>query len=196
VAGDRWSSWVNPTSVVAGLLAVSLSAYLAAVFLVTDARRLADDTMAEYFRRRAVGAAVAAGAVGHVGVFVLSEKAVYVFDGLTSRAQPVVLLSLLCGIGALVLLLRRVGRGSRLAAVVAVAAVITAWAVAQWDYLLPTTLTVSAGAAPDGTIFAVLVATGLGAAVLLPSFGLLYVLDQKSLLPEEGASEPVHPSTT
>jgi cytochrome bd ubiquinol oxidase subunit II len=95
-----------------------------------------------------------------------------------------------CGGGALVLLLRRARRGARLAAVVAVAAVIVAWAVAQWDYLLPTTLTVSAGAAPDGTIAAVLVATGLAVAVLLPSFLLLYVLDQKSLLPEEGVPEP------
>ena len=190
VAGDPWSSWVNPTSILAGLLAVSLSAYLASFFLVADARRLSDETMVEYFRRRAVGAAVAAGAVSLVGVFVLSDDAEYVFDGLTSRALPVVLLSVLCGGGALVLLLRRARRGARLAAVVAVAAVIVAWAVAQWDYLLPTTLTVSAGAAPDGTITAVLVATGLAVAVLLPSFLLLYVLDQKSLLPEEGVSEP------
>ena len=36
-----------------------------------------------------------------------------------------------------------------------------AWGVAQWDYLLPETLTVSAGAAPSGTIAAVLVAAGL-----------------------------------
>jgi cytochrome bd ubiquinol oxidase subunit II len=190
VAGDPWSSWVNPTSILAGLLAVSLSAYLASFFLVADARRLSDDTMVEYFRRRAVAAAIAAGAVSLVGVFVLSADAKYVFDGLTSRALPVVLLSVVCGGGALVLLLRRARRGARLAAVVAVAAVIVAWAVAQWDYLLPTTLTVSAGAAPDGTIAAVLVATGLAVAVLLPSFLLLYVLDQKSLLPEEGVPEP------
>jgi cytochrome d ubiquinol oxidase subunit II len=58
--------------------------------------------------------------------------------------------------------------------------------VAQWDYLLPETLTVSAGAAPSGTIAAVLAATALAVVVLVPSFALLYVLDQKSLLPEEG----------
>src|SRR6476620_6426284 len=36
-AGDPWDSWVNPTSVVVGLLVVCLDAYLAAFFLVRDA---------------------------------------------------------------------------------------------------------------------------------------------------------------
>jgi cytochrome bd ubiquinol oxidase subunit II len=186
VAGDPWTSWVNPTSVVTGLLAVSLCAYLAAFFLVADASRLSDDAMVEYFRRRATVAAVAAGLVTVVGAFVVSDDAPYVYDGLTSRALPVVALSVLSGGAALLLLLRRVHRGSRLAAVVAVAAVVVAWGVAQWDYLLPESLTVAAGAAPSGTITAVLVATGLAVVVLVPAFGLLYVLDQRSLLPEEG----------
>ena len=65
-----------------------------------------------------------------------------------------------------------------------------AWGVAQWDYLLPESLTVSAAAAPSGTITAVLVATGLAAVLIVPAFVLLYVLDQKSLLPEESMPEP------
>ena len=81
-------------------------------------------------------------------------------------------------------------RGARLAAVGRGGAVVVAWGVAQWDYLLPETLTVSAGAAPSGTITAVLVATALAVVVLVPAFGLLYVLDQKSLLPEEGLPDP------
>src|SRR6187455_1473407 len=39
--GDPVHSWINPTSVVAGVLAVAAVAYLAAVYLVWDARRLA-----------------------------------------------------------------------------------------------------------------------------------------------------------
>ncbi len=190
VAGDPWDSWVNPTSVLAGLLAVSLCAYLAAFFLVSDAGRLSDDAMVEYFRRRAAGSAVAAGVVSLVGVFVLSGDAPYVYDGLTSRALPIVIVSVLSGGVALLLLLRRARRGARVVAVGAVAGVVVAWGVAQWDYLLPETLTVSAGAAPSGTITAVLVATALAVVVLVPAFGLLYVLDQKSLLPGEGAAEP------
>ena len=68
--------------------------------------------------------------------------------------------------------------------------VLLAWGVAQWDYLLPESLTVSAAAAPSGTITAVLVATGLAAVLIVPAFVLLYVLDQKTLLPEESMPEP------
>jgi cytochrome d ubiquinol oxidase subunit II len=74
-------------------------------------------------------------------------------------------------------------------AVGAVASLVVAWGVAQWDYLLPTSLTVSQAAAPSGTITAVLVATGLAVVLIVPAFALPYVLDQKSLLPEESVPE-------
>ncbi len=188
-AGDPWDSWVNPTSVLGGVLAVCLTAYLAAFFLVRDAGRLADETMVAYFRRRATAAAVAAGVVAAVGIFVLSNDAEYLFDGLTSRALPLVILSAVCGLAAFWLLTRRARRGARLAAVGAVASLMVAWGVAQWDYLLPESLTVSDAAAPSGTITAVLVATGLAAVLIVPAFVLLYVLDQKTLLPEESLPE-------
>ena len=188
-AGDPWDSWVNPTSVLGGVLAVCLTAYLAAFFLVRDAGRLADETMVAYFRRRATAAAVAAGVVAAVGIFVLSNDAEYLFDGLTSRALPLVILSAVCGLAAFWLLTRRARRGARLAAVGAVASLMVAWGVAQWDYLLPESLTVSDAAAPSGTITAVLVATGLAAVLIVPAFVLLYVLDQKTLLPEESMPE-------
>ena len=89
------------------------------------------------------------------------------------------------------LLVRRARTAARSAAVLAVAGVVLAWGVAQWDYLLPETLTVSQAAAPSATIAAVLVATGVAVALILPAFALLYVLDQRSLLPEEGAVEPL-----
>ena len=128
--------------------------------------------------------------VAVVGIFVLSNDADYLFDGLTSQALPLVILSAVCGLAALVLVARAVRRGARLAAVGAVASLVVAWGVAQWDYLLPTSLTVSQAAAPNGTITAVLVATGLAAVLIVPAFVLLYVLDQKTLLPEESVPEP------
>src|SRR5829696_5789178 len=53
-AGDPVDSWINPTSVVTGLLAVAAVAYLAAVYLVWEARLRGDAELAEYFRRRAL----------------------------------------------------------------------------------------------------------------------------------------------
>ena len=192
-AGDPWDSWVNPTAVLGGVLAVCVAAYLAAFFLVVDARRLSDEAMVTYFRRRATAAAVAAGLVSAAGIFVLSNDAEYLFDGLTSRALPLVILSAVCGLAALLLVGRRARRGARPAAVGAVASLVVAWGVAQWDYLLPQSLTVSDAAAPNGTITAVLVATGLAVVLIVPGFVLLYVLDQKTLLPEEGMPDPVLP---
>jgi cytochrome d ubiquinol oxidase subunit II len=185
-AGDPWTSWVNPASIVGGVLAVTVGAYLAAVYLIWDARRLADDPMVEYFRQRAVVVAVVAGVVAFVGIFVLRADARYVFDGLTSRALPLVLLSVVCGIGSLGLLLRRSPRGARLLGAGAVASIVWAWGVAQWPYILPTSLKVSAAAAPSATLGTLLVVFGVAAVVIVPSLALLYVLDQRSLLPEEG----------
>jgi cytochrome d ubiquinol oxidase subunit II len=64
--------------------------------------------------------------------------------------------------------------------------VVVAWGVAQWDYMLPESLTVDDAAAPSGTIGAVLVATALAVVLVVPAFGLLYTLDQRGALTEEG----------
>jgi len=191
-AGDPWNSWVNPTSIVVGVLAVCVVAYVAAVLLTWDAGRLSDEHMVAYFRIRAVGAAIVAGAVALVGLFVLRSDARYIFDGLTSRALALVVLSALAGVAAFLLLRGRPRRGARIAALVASGALVLAWGVAQWDYLLPETLTVAQAAAPTATITAVLVAAVLAALVLTPAFAFLYTLDQKSLLPDEGVDEARH----
>jgi len=187
VAGDPWDSWVNPTSILGGSLAVVVAAYLASVYLIWDARRLSDDEMVAYFRRRAVVVAVIAGVMSIVGIFVFRADARYLFDGLTSRGLPFVLIAAVAGAGSLWALLRASPTGARILAMTAVASVVLAWGVAQWDYMLPETLTISQAAAPTGTIVAVLVAVGLAAVLVLPGFVMLYVLDQRGSLPEEGA---------
>ena len=60
------------------------------------------------------------------------------------------------------------------------------WGVAQWPYILPESLEVADAAAPSGTLGALLAATVGAVVIVLPGFILLYVLDQRSLLPEEG----------
>jgi cytochrome bd ubiquinol oxidase subunit II len=136
-----------------------------------------------------VVAGVVAGVVALVGLFVVRSDARYIFDGLTSRGLPLVVVSAIGGLVALVLLRGRPRRGGRVAAVIAAGALVLGWGVAQWDYLLPETLTVSQAGAPPGTITAVLVAAVLAALLIVPAFALLYTLDQKSLLPEEGVEE-------
>ncbi|HZR12243.1 MAG TPA: cytochrome d ubiquinol oxidase subunit II [Acidimicrobiia bacterium] len=191
--GDPWSSWVNVTSVVAGVLAVATCAFLAAVFLIRDAARLEQHDLAEYFRRRAIAAAIAAGAAAVAGIFVLGADATYVFHGMASRSLPLVVASAMCGVTSLVLLRRGIARFARLVAVGAVATIVFAWGVAQWPYILPTSLKVSAAAAPSETLTALLVVFAIAVAVIGPSIALLFVMDQRSLLPEEGAERAEKP---
>jgi cytochrome d ubiquinol oxidase subunit II len=188
-AGDPVHSWLNPTSVVTGVLAVAVAAYLAAVYLVWDARRADDSGMVEYFRRRAVLAAAVAAVLAAIGLVIVRSDASYVFDGLTSRALPVALLSIVCGVGALVLLLRDAARGARVLAVAAVAGLILSWGVAQWPYLLPEMLTVQEAAAPTGSLAALVVAVVLALVIVLPGFLILFALVQHQMLPDEGVED-------
>ena len=77
----------------------------------------------------------------------------------------------------------------------AVATVVVGWGVAQWPYILPTSLKVSQAAAPSGTLNTILVVFIVAAIVILPSLGLLYVLDQKSLVTADEPSPPGTPAS-
>jgi cytochrome d ubiquinol oxidase subunit II len=195
-AGDPVDSWINPTSLLGGVLAIAAVCFLSAVYLTFDARRLGDEDMVEYFRRRAMGASIAAGAIALAGIFIIREDAEYLFDELTSRALPLVVVSAIGGLGSLWLLHRESHRFARLAAIAAVAGIIAAWGVAQWPYIIPESMTFEDTAAPSGTLGAVLVAFGLACVLVLPALGLLFTLDQKDLLPEEGVEEarPAEPA--
>lgn len=187
VAGDPVGSWLNPTSIMGGVLAVTVAAYLASVYLVVDAARFGDDAMVAYFRRRAIGAAVVTGLVAAGGILILRADAEYVYDGLISRAWPFVILSGLFGIASLVLLLRRThSQGTRVTAALAVAMIIISWGVAQWDFILPESLTLEQASAPSGTLGALVVAVILAVLLVGPAFIWLYRLDQGGMLPEEG----------
>src|SRR5262245_18329700 len=166
-SGDPVTSWINPTSILGGVLAVTACAFLSATYLVWDARRLEHDDMVEYFRRRAVVAAVVAGVLAIAGIFVLHADAEYLYHGLTSRGLPCVIVSALAGLGSLFLLVRHSPRGARLLAILAVASIMAGWGVAQWPYILPTSLKVSDAAGPSGTLGAILVVTGIAAVTIV-----------------------------
>ena len=189
-AGDMVTSWCNPLSLVIGALFVATSAYLAAVFLVSDARRAGAADLERYFVARALVAAVVAGALAVAGIIELHADARYVYDGLTGDGLPLVILSGVCGAAVLVLLRRGAHRGPRLLAAGAVAAVVWGWGVAQHPYLLPKVLTIDDAAAPSATLTAVLIIFGVAVLVVLPSIALLFTLAQRSLI-EEGERPPV-----
>ena len=185
-AGDPWTSWLNPTSVLVGLLAIATCAYLAAVFLVADARRGSKPELVTYFLRRATLAAFAAGALAVAGIGVLSVDAPILARELAGRGWPLVVASVVLGTAALVLLRRDAPRGTRVLAVGAVVAIVWGWGVAQYPDILPGALTLADAAAPAGSLEALLVIFVVAALVIAPSLGLLYVLAQRSRLVSHG----------
>jgi cytochrome d ubiquinol oxidase subunit II len=183
--GDAFSTWLQPLPLLIGAMFVATSAYLAAVFLVGDARRAGEHDLELYIERRALGAALVAGATAVAGLFALHSEARYVYDRLVDQGLPLVILSVLCGIALLAVLLRGWRRPLRPLAAGAVIAVIWGWGVAQFPYLLPTSMTISAGAAPGATLNAVFIVFAIAVVLVLPAIGLLYTLTQRDLLESE-----------
>jgi len=174
--GSLTSSWLNPTSITIGLLAVASAAYMAAVFLSGDAERGGHGQLAEQFRLRALAAGVAAGAVAIAGLVVLRFDAHRLFTHLTQGAGlPALVLSLMAGITTLALIWRRRYEPARYTAALAVAATIAGWALAQRPLFLRD-LTVQQAAAGHDTQVAIVVAVLAGGVILFPSLALLFRL--------------------
>jgi cytochrome d ubiquinol oxidase subunit II len=184
--GDLLSSWLNPTSLLVGVLAVATSAYIAAVFLAADAARVRDRDLEGRFRARALGAGIAAGAIAIAGVAVLSSDAHPLYHRLLhSDAVAAVIVSIVAGVITLELVRRHRFESARYTAAAAVAAVIAGWAVAQNPILLRD-LTVQQAAAPHDTLVAVSVAVIAGAVILFPSLALLFRLVLGGRLDHDG----------
>ena len=180
--GDAFSSWIQPLSLLTGAMFVATGAYLSAVFLVGDARRAEEAELERYFVKRALAAGAIAGVLAAVGLVELHAEARYVFDRLVAEGLPLVILSVICGIGLLVVLVRGGRKPIRPLAAGAVISVIWGWAVAQFPYLLPTSLRIDQAAAPDPTLTIVFIVFGAASVVVLPSLFLLYTLSQRDLL--------------
>jgi cytochrome bd ubiquinol oxidase subunit II len=175
--GDEITSWLNATSLLIGVLAVATAAYLAAVYLAADARRMGSEDVAEAFRARALVAGVVAGALALAGPFVLEADAPDLYDGLTGGAGLAALIaSAAAGIAALALVVTRRYGLARVAAATAVAAIVAGWGLAQEPYILLPDLTIEQAAAGDATITAVLIGFAAGSLILVPSLAYLFRL--------------------
>jgi len=186
-AGDLVTSWLNPTSVAIGTIAVATGAYLAAVYLAGDAARAGRDDLTAAFRTRALAAGVVTGAVALAGLLVVSFDA----EPLRERlfAWPAILAvvgSAAAGLATLELVRRARFEAARYLASAAVAAIVVGWALAQRPELLPG-LTVEEAAAERPALIATIAGVALGAVILVPSLALLFGLVLRGRFDPEGA---------
>ena len=172
------TSWLNPTSMLFGVVALLAAAFIAAVFLVSDAYRFGASDLETYFRRRSVVAAGLLLLTMAVGLVVLHEDARPLYDGLISGAGLIfAATTVVATLATVVLVSRGVRRGTRLTLVGAVSSMVLAWGFAQSPYMLPTTLTVQEGAGDPNSVRWLVIVTAIAVVLVGPALALLYRLD-------------------
>ena len=173
----------SPMSIAFGLVSVAATAFSGASFLVGDARRYGGGELVDYFRRRAVAAALTLIAVGTGALVTIglqapdTLKAMFAGKGLPFALVAMVLTPLVA-----FLLWRRIYRWYRVLTVVAVGSLVFAWAFGQSPYLVPGQLTIAQAIAPPATQVLLLVVSAVLLLVIAPAMGLLYYLDLRGRL--------------
>ncbi|MFF0714527.1 cytochrome d ubiquinol oxidase subunit II [Streptomyces bauhiniae] len=180
--GDAISSWVNPSSILGGVLAVLACSYVAATYLTVEALHRDDDKLYRYYRDRAIAAGAVTGAVSIAGIFVLQADSPRLFDRLSGPALPLVVLAAVGGLVGLALLWAKRTVGTRVAAAGAVALVIVGWGVAQTPYLLGTHLSITEAAAPNASLAVVVGVAIVAGLLIVPSLLLLFRLSGRGVV--------------
>jgi len=186
--GDLVTSWLNPTSLAIGVLAVATGAYVAAVYLAGDARRAGNDELAAAFRTRALATGIATGVIASAALTVAAIDAGRVGERLLEwPALAAVAGSAAAGLLTLELVRRERFEAARYGASAAVASVVLGWALAQRPELL-SGLTVEEAAAGRPTLIATVVGVALGSVLLVPSLAILFGLVLRGRFDREAAA--------
>jgi cytochrome d ubiquinol oxidase subunit II len=177
-AADFLTAWIGPLPLAVGVFALALFAFLAAVYLAYNARHetAAVAELSEDFRRRALASGLLLAPLAAAVLAVAGREAPRLFHGLTRTPWSWALhaLTAASAIAALAALARRRFGWARAAAATQVALILAGWAFAQYPYLVPPDLTLSAAAAPAAVLRPLLVTLAAGALLLLPAFFYLY----------------------
>jgi cytochrome bd ubiquinol oxidase subunit II len=180
--GDRWTSWVNPTSLFGGVLAIGTCALLAGVFLCADAARTGHGTLADTLRRRTLAIGLLTGIVVFAALVPLQHDAPTLAHGLERQAAPLIVASGIAGVLTLLLVWRRRFGVARLTAVAAVATVVSGWGVGQYPWLLVDQVRINDAGGASSTLAALLVAVACAGVLVLPPLAALYWFTQTGRL--------------
>lgn len=184
-----WEACVNPSSVAFAAVALAATAFSGASFLVGDARRYprleerhaAHVDLVEYFRRRAIAAAVVTLVVGAAALAALEIDTPTVFRGMTSgMGLPFAIVAVLATLAVVFVLARRTYRWFRVLTVIGVGSFVFAWGFGQAPYLLPGRLTIQQAVGSPSIELLLVVFSIVALILVIPSLALLYVLDQRN----------------
>jgi cytochrome d ubiquinol oxidase subunit II len=183
-----WQASLDPLAIAFGAVALTATAFSGASFLVGDARRYDAENakgpdLVEYFRRRALVAAVALLGLSLVVLVLIAAESPSVFHGMVAGlGLPFAITAVLAVLAVAALMWRRVYRWYRVLTVIGVGSFVFAWGFGQVPYVLPGRLTIQQAAGAPAIEALLLVITVVALALVVPSLFLLYTLDQRSVL--------------
>lgn len=165
--------WLAPFPLITGALALTMFAFLAAVYLAVAAT---DEALRDDFRRRALAAEAAALIVAAAGLVAAHAYAPHLRGsplggGWWDALQIATAAAALACVAAL---WTRRWQLARIAAGAQVSLILWGWVVAQYPWIIPETHDIRSASAPAITLKLLLAAIAIGAAILLPSLGYLY----------------------
>src|SRR5258708_25096251 len=166
-------SWLAPFPFAVGFFALSLFAFLAAVYLTVEA---SENELQGDFRTRALIAGFAVGILALI-VFLLAGTGAPTVRAGISRSWWALALHLgtaVVAVGAFYTLWIRKYRVARLCAAAQVTLILLGWALAQFPYLVEPDMTIYSAAAPHNTLQLLIIALAAGVLVLFPSYYFLF----------------------
>lgn len=170
---DYIMPWASAFTLSVGAFTLVLFAFIAAVYLTIEAEEaeLQDD-----FRLRALISGGAVFACAMLTLVLAWREAPLVWHGMVvaPRAIPLHLATGLAASVALWALWTRRYRMARVATGAQVCGILGGWALAQYPYLLPPSLSIDQAAAPPVTLKLTIWALAVGGVILVPSLAYLF----------------------
>jgi cytochrome d ubiquinol oxidase subunit II len=155
-------------------MAVSLCATLAAVYLIVEADNENDHDLTESYRLKAMGAGAVTAMLGALALLLSTTQAPLLWQGMLAHGIPIVIMTMLIGLATAYSLFARHYRAARILIILESAFLLGSWGVSQLPYLIPPDVTIDNAANAPEVIATLLIATGIGMALLLPSLYYLF----------------------
>ncbi len=171
ITSGIWKPWLQPFSIVCGLIAVAICGFLAACYMTVRTT----GEMQEDFRKRGLLAGFLLGVLTTVALVVAYWNAEPFWDELADPTTLAVMGgAVVMGLTSLVVLWRRWYVLAPPVAAGTVALVIAGWGAAPYPYFILPHERISDVVAADATLAPFLITLVAGSVILIPSLALLY----------------------
>ncbi len=168
------TAWLSPFAIIIGLMAVTLCASLAAVYLTEEASRANEPGLTRIYRLRALVSGAITAVLGALGLLFSPEAAPQLWHGMFARALPIVIVTMLIGLATAALLFWHRYRLARIMVILETAFLLGSWGLSQYPYLIPPHVTIASAANDPNVILALIICIIIGMALLIPSLYYLF----------------------